>query len=151
MKVLFLDDIPQVADAGQVKDVAAGYARNFLLPRGLAVAATRGREQELDQQRQANTRRKAKVTAESKALAELLEGQRVTVNARAGEGGRLYGSITTADIAAALERVTGVPVDRRKIELEGALRTIGDHPVTVRLTHDAVATITVVVEAKSRS
>ncbi|MBI2911802.1 MAG: 50S ribosomal protein L9, partial [Chloroflexi bacterium] len=63
MKVLFLDDIPQVADAGQVKEVAAGYARNFLLPRGLAVAATRGREQDLDQQRQAITRRKAKVAA----------------------------------------------------------------------------------------
>lgn len=150
MKVLFLEDIPQVADAGQIKEVAAGYARNFLLPRKLAVAATPGREQELDQQRQANTRRRAKVTAESQALAELLEGQRISINARAGEGGRLYGSITTADISVALERVTGVPVDRRKIEVESPLRTVGDHPVTVRLAHDAVATITVVVEPKSR-
>ena len=151
MKVLFLDDIPQVADAGQIKEVAAGYARNFLLPRGLAVAATPGREQELEQQRQASTRRKAKVAVEAQALAELLEGQRITVRARVGESGRLYGSVTAADISAEIEKVTGVPVDRRKIELENPLRTQGDHPVTVRLAHDAVATITVAVEGLSPS
>lgn len=151
MRVLFLDHIPQVADAGQIKEVAPGYARNFLLPRGLAVAATPGREQELEQQRQASARRRAKVAAEAQALAELLEGQRITVRARAGESGRLYGSVTAADISAEIEKVTGVAVDRRKIEVGGLLRTLGDHPVTVRLAPDAVATITVAVEGLSPS
>lgn len=146
MKVLFLEDVENVAVAGQVKEVAPGYARNYLLPRKLAVAATPGNLKAREQHLQALQRRQAQAQTEARSLAQRLDGASVTVQARVGAGDRLYGSVTASDIATALEQLCGAPVDRRKIELAEPLKSLGTHPVTVRLSKEAVAQVQVVVE-----
>lgn len=148
MRVLFIQDVLNVADAGQIKDVADGYARNFLLPRQLAVPATKGQQKQIEQHLQSIERRRLRELDGLKALAASLDGQTVTIVARAGENGRLFGSVTTSDIAAALEPVAGKPVDRRKIDLTEPIRVIGEHPVSIRYGKDIQATVTVVVEGE---
>jgi large subunit ribosomal protein L9 len=146
MQVLLLRDVDQLGQAGEVKRVGDGYARNYLFPRGWAVLATPGAIKQAGQQRHANATRQAKALSEAQALAQRLDGLTVTFQARAGEGDRLYGSITNADIAEALEEKIGEEVDRRKIDLKEPLKELGMHAVTIRLAPQAAAKITVVVE-----
>ena len=146
MEVLLLKDVVDLGDAGEIKRVADGYARNYLVPRGLAVRATPGAIKQAEKQRQAADRRQAQELSEAQALAQTLDGVSVTFQARAGETDRLYGSITNVNIAEALEEKIGQEVDRRKIEMEEPLKELGTHAITVRLAPGAEAKVTVVIE-----
>jgi large subunit ribosomal protein L9 len=146
MEVLLLKDIDQLGDAGDIKRVADGYARNYLIPRGLAVLASEGALKQAERLREARVRRRATELSQAQALAQLLDGQSITFQARAGEADRLYGSITSANIAEALEEKLDQEIDRRKIVLEEPLKELGTHAVTVRLAAEAEAKVTVVIE-----
>jgi large subunit ribosomal protein L9 len=146
MDVLLLKDVEDLGEAGEIKRVADGYARNYLVPRGMAVRATPGAIKQAEKQRQAASRRQAKELSEAQALAQVLDGVSVTFQARAGETDRLYGSITNVNIAEALEEKVGQEVDRRKIEMEEPLKELGTHAVTVHLAPGAEAKVTVVIE-----
>jgi len=146
MQVLLLKDVEQLGVAGEVKRVADGYARNYLFPRGWAVVATPGAVKQVKQIRLAETNRQAKAVSEAQALARLLDGLAVSFRARAGEGDRLYGSITNLAIAEALGEQVGREIDRRKIELDEPLKELGTHAVTIHLGPEAEAKVTVVIE-----
>jgi large subunit ribosomal protein L9 len=146
MQVLLLKDVQALGEAGEVKRVTDGYARNFLIPRGLAVAATDAAIKQAEQHRQAISRQQIKVLTEAQAFAQILDGVTVSFQARAGEGDRLYGSITNAHIADALTEKVGREVDKRKIDLEEPLKELGTHAVTIRLAPEAEAKIIVIVE-----
>jgi large subunit ribosomal protein L9 len=136
MEVILLKDVPRLGRAGELRKVAPGYARNHLVPKGLAVFATEGAAKELEQQQQLEARREKQLETEAQALAEELEGLTLTIYAKTGEKQRLYGSVTSGDIAEALEKETGRIIDRRKIELEEPIRQLGIYSVPVRLLSD---------------
>jgi large subunit ribosomal protein L9 len=146
MQVLLVKDVDELGQAGEVKNVANGYFRNFLFPRGLAVQATKGAIRQAEIARQAETKREAKALTEAQQLAQLLDGRTVTFEARAGETDRLYGSITNVHIGEKLEEQIEQEVDRRKIDLEEPLKDLGTHAVTVRLAPEVEAKVTVVIE-----
>jgi large subunit ribosomal protein L9 len=146
MEVLLLKDVEQLGQTGEIKKVADGYARNYLIPRGLAAIASPGAIKQAELQRQRDARRQAKELDEAQALAQELDGRTVTFQARAGESDRLYGSITNVNIAEALEEQVEKEVDRRKFEMEEPLKELGTHAVTIRLAPGAEAKITVVIE-----
>lgn len=146
MQVLLTKDVDQLGRAGDVKTVADGYARNFLLPRGLAIIATPGAIKQSQSLRQVQVQRRAKTLSHAQELARLLDGVTVTFKARAGESDRLYGSITNVNIAEALSAKIGREVDRRKIDLDEPLKELGDHAVTIRLAPEAEAKVMVVIE-----
>ncbi|HUV73018.1 MAG TPA: 50S ribosomal protein L9 [Anaerolineae bacterium] len=136
MDVILLKDVARLGQAGEVCNVAPGYARNHLIPQGLAVMATKGAVKELEQRQQAEARRQKQVEADAHGLAQELDGIALTIHAKTGEKDRLYGSITSGDIAAALEKESGISVDRRKIELEEPIRQLGIYTIPVRLLSD---------------
>jgi large subunit ribosomal protein L9 len=146
MEVLLLKDVDELGQAGDIKRVAGGYARNYLFPRELAVQATPGAIKQAELMRDAEARRAAQELSEAQALAQLLDGRSVAFKARAGETERLYGSITSANIAEALEEQVEQEVDKRKIDLEEPLKELGTHAVTIRLAPGAEAKVTVVIE-----
>lgn len=146
MEVLLLKDVEQLGEAGEIKRVANGYARNFLIPRGLAVIATPGAVKQVELQLESEARREAKELDEAQALAQALEGRTVTFQARAGESDRLYGSITNANIADALSEQVEQEVDRRKLEMHEPLKELGTHTITIRLAPGAEAKVTVIIE-----
>ncbi len=145
MKVLLLQDVPGLGKSGDVKDVAMGYARNYLLPRGLAVPATEGTVRTVQVQKQAKAEQAARRAQQMAALAEKMQQLTLTFRAKAGPTGRLYGSVTPAEIAEALERELKVPFDRRNI-LADPLRHLGEHQVPVRLSGNRVVPVRVVLE-----
>jgi large subunit ribosomal protein L9 len=147
MKVILTQDVPDLGDAGDIKDVATGHARNFLIPRGLAVAATRGAVKTAQVQKKVRKRQEIRLTEQAESLAERMAALTLTFQAKAGPTGRLYGSVTTADIAGALERELGVRLDRRKIQ-SGPLREIGEHTVSVQLSHEVEAQVQAVVRGE---
>ena len=141
MKVVFLQDVPNVAKAGEIKEVANGYARNFLIPKKLALVA---KPQTLSQTKTME-RMKAAENTELITLAHQIEGKEVILKAKAGAKDRLYGSITSADIASELSNTTGLVIDKRKIELEEPIRQLGSYKVAIRLAKDIVPKIRVTV------
>jgi large subunit ribosomal protein L9 len=141
MKVVFLQDVPNVAKAGEIKEVADGYARNFLIPKKLALVA---KPQAISQTKTVE-RTKAGENTELIALAHQIEGKEVILKAKAGAKDRLYGSITSADIASELSNTTGLVIDKRKIELEEPIRQLGSYEVAIRLAKDIVPKIRVTV------
>ncbi len=145
MKVLLLEDVDNLGLAGQVVTVADGYGRNYLIPRGLAKVATKGALKQADQVRKAGERKRARQLADAQDLARRIEGLTLTFQARAGEKGKLYGSITTADMAQRLERELDQEFDRRKI-ISDPLRQIGEHSVQIRLMTDVSVSLKVVIE-----
>lgn len=150
MKVLLLEDVYKLGRAGEVKRVAAGYGRNFLLPQGLAVLATPGALKQAEQIKQAAaTRRKAR-NEEMQDVAEQLSDIVLTFPAKASETGKLYGSVTTQMIADALSDEIGIEVERRQIDSQ-PLRSLGEHKVEVRLTVDLVPEITVIVHREGEA
>ena len=149
MKVVLQEDVKGLGAVGDVKDVADGYARNYLIPRRLAAPATPGALKNVEAQRAAGARRQAQQEAEARALAARLASTTLVLRARVGGQGRLYGSITAADIAAALDRELGAPFDRRKLELAEPIRELGAHTVAVHLGRDITASLTVQVEAEA--
>jgi large subunit ribosomal protein L9 len=151
MKVLLLRDQDKLGKAGDVKNVADGYARNYLLPRGLAVLATPSALKQAETIRKAEEKRRAQLHAEAQAVANQLAGTTLTFRALAGETGKLYGSITAHDIVEAIQREKGIELDKRKVELREPLRSLGTHTVSVRLATDLAPTVTVVVEAAEQA
>jgi len=148
MRVVFLQDVPNVAKAGEIKEVAAGYGRNFLIPKKLAALA----RPQVTSQIETRDKTKTKLNAELIELANQLEGKEVSLKAKAGAKDRLYGSITSADIAAGLNSATGLVIDKRKIELAEPIRQLGSYEVSIRLAKDIVPKIRVSVteeEAKA--
>ncbi|UPK43997.1 MULTISPECIES: 50S ribosomal protein L9 [Paenibacillus] len=144
MKVIFIKDMKGQGKKGQVKEVSEGYAQNFLLPRGIARPATDGNMKTLDNQKAAEDRRKQEEKAEAEALAKKLEAEVTELKAKSGEGGRLFGAITTKQIAEALA-AKGLKVDKRKIELDEPIRTLGVTQVTVKVHPEVKATLKVQV------
>ena len=145
MKVIFLQDVPNVAQAGEMKEVANGYGRNFLIPRKLARLANPSTIGALETQLTARAKRQTQTESELVELANRLEGKEVTLKARAGAKDRLYGSITSADIAAELENTDGLVVDKRKIKLAEPIHQLGSYEVAIRLGKDIIPKIKVTV------
>jgi len=142
MKVIFVQDVPNVAKAGEVKEVANGYGRNFLIPKKLALLAESPAsitQLKIKIQSQADTQ------AELIKLAQQLEGKDIILKARAGAKDRLHGSITSADIASELDRSAGIVIDKRKIELDEPIRQLGNYEVAIRLAKDIIPKIKVTV------
>ncbi|MDI3269613.1 MAG: 50S ribosomal protein L9 [Bacillota bacterium] len=151
MKVLLLKDVKGLGQAGQVVEVAEGYGRNYLLPRGLAADATPDVLEEVRQREARKERQRKKEREEALALRQAVEGKTLTLPARAG-GGKLFGSITTRDIAAAMEKEWGIKLDKKLLRLENPIKTPGAHQVEAHLYPGLDARFTVLVvpeEAKS--
>lgn len=146
MRIVFLENVEGVGQIGEVKTVADGYARNYLLPRKLAVPATPAALKQAEARAQAEAKRQAKIDEAARAQAAKLEGKSLTIAARVGEQGRLYGSVTAADIAEAIANALGQPeFDRRQIELEQPLREVGRYEVPVRLSRNVRTVVAVEV------
>ena len=150
MKVVFMEDVEGSGRIGEVRNVANGYARNFLLPRKLAAPATDHNIRLAQARAEAEAKRQAKLDAEAEALREKLFGQTITITVRAGEQGRLYGSVTTRDIAEALEGILGQPLDHRQVELEEPIRQLGSYEVPLKLSRNVHATVPVNVVAEGQ-
>ena len=144
MEVILREDIEKLGARGQVVKVAPGYARNFLLPKRMAVAATEANKKIVEQERQAHLRKEAKVQGEAQDLAKIMTGATVRIAQKAGENDQLFGSVTSKDIAEALA-AQNYNIDRRRIQLEEPIRQLGEYKVTVRLHKDVPVEITVVV------
>ena len=142
MEIILREDIDNLGTRGQVVKVAEGYARNFLLPKKLAVAATDSNRKIVEQERQAHLRKDAKEIGEAQELAKLVGAVTVTISRKAGESDQLFGSVTAADIADALT-AQKYNVERRKIQLDEPIRTLGEHKVSVRLHREVTAEVTV--------
>jgi large subunit ribosomal protein L9 len=145
MEVILREDVDKVGARGALVKVAAGYARNYLLPRKLAVPATSSNKKIVEQEREAYVRREAKAAAESQELAKLLENVTLTFRHKVGENDHLFGSVTAKDIAEGLE-AQRFHIERRKVQLDEPIRTLGEHLVTLRLHRDVSTQIKVIVE-----
>ncbi|HYA18523.1 MAG TPA: 50S ribosomal protein L9 [Bryobacteraceae bacterium] len=142
MEVILREDVDKLGSRGEVVKVAPGYARNFLLPKRLAVAATDANRKIVEQEKQAHLRKEAKLAGEAQDLAKLLGAVTLTIARKAGENDQLFGSVTAADISDALA-AQKYNVERRKIHLEEPIRTLGEHKVSIRLHRDVTAEVTV--------
>jgi len=151
MKVILTEVVKFLGEPGEVKEVANGYARNYLLPRKMAVAATPGAMKQIDQRKAAETRRIGKAEDDNRSLAATIEQQILHIKARVGTGGRLYGSVTSSDIAKALSDQLGQEIDRRHVELDENIHLVGTYQVPVRLVGRLVPKVTVVVEPDEAS
>ena len=149
MEVILLKEVKRLGQAGDVKKVADGYARNYLIPRGLAVPASEGVRQTLAQQAEARLRHQAQDKAAAEAKAANLQHIVLEFTAKAGDSGRLYGSITSADIAARLSEIIGEEVDKRKVLLEEPIKEAGQSKVDVKLHPDVKITVRVIVKAEA--
>ena len=147
MKVILIADVKNVGKKGDLVQVADGYARNYLLPRGLATEATEGKVKQLAQQQASAAKKKIKEEERSKELAARMDGLTVRVAGKAGEGGRLFGSVNNKDIAEALEKEHGIEIDKRKIILKEPIKQLGTFSVQVRLYQQVEAQIIVQVVA----
>jgi large subunit ribosomal protein L9 len=151
MKVVLRQDVDKLGEAGTVQNVSGGYARNYLLPQGLAVYATEGELKMAAHNQAVKDRKVARQEEQLRSLAEKIEGQKLSFEARAGENGRLFGSITASDIAEQLSGKVGEEIDRRRVQLDDAIRTVGDHTVTVHLVGRLRPSVTVTVTAEGGS
>jgi len=142
MDVILREDVEKLGTRGQLVKVANGYARNFLLPKRLAVAATESNKKIVEQERQAHLRKEAKVEAEAGDLAKLMAAVVVTIKQKAGENGQLFGSVTSKDIAESLE-TQGYNIERRKIALDEPIKSLGEFKVPLRLHREVTVEIAV--------
>lgn len=146
MKVIFLTDVPSKGQAGEVKVVSDGYARNFLFPKGLAQAATPGVAKQVEIGLRGKVTEESFHKEEMAKLAEQIEGIQIRLKAHVGSEDRLFGSITGANIAEELSSIVGATVDKRQVVLDNPLRQIGEYDIAVKLATDSVARIKVIVE-----
>jgi large subunit ribosomal protein L9 len=144
MEVILREDIDKLGSRGEVVKVAPGYARNFLLPKRLAVEANAANKKIVEQERQAHLRKEAKQKGEAEDLSKLLNGVSVTIAQKAGENDQLFGSVTSKDVADALAG-KNFTIDRRKIQLEEPIKQLGEYKIPVRLHKDVTAELTVLV------
>jgi large subunit ribosomal protein L9 len=143
VKVTFLEDVPNVARVGQTRTVADGFARNYLLPRRLAVIADSRAAAAIEGQLKKKIKQRELEDAEMAVLAEKIDGTVITIRAKVGENEKLYGSVTAADIAVALAGAAGREIDKKKVELADPIRQTGSQEVIIRLAHEITVTITV--------
>lgn len=144
MRLILTTDLPNLGKAGQTVDVAPGYGRNYLIPRGFAIIASPGNERNLVQQQKTRAAREAKTKADAQTLASQIESISLRIVRKTGASEQLYGSVTSLDIAALLKE-RGVTLDRRKIDLQTPLKTLGTHKVPIRLYPEVVAEVEVTV------
>ncbi|MFX0539039.1 50S ribosomal protein L9 [Ornithinimicrobium sp. Y1847] len=147
MKLILTQPVSGLGTAGDVVDVKDGYARNFLLPRKVATPWTKGGQKQVDAITSARAKREVKSAEDAAAAKASLESASVSVTARAGQGGRLFGAVTPSEIAEAIVAAGGPQVDKRRIEVPTPIRTVGEHPVHVRLHEDVSADLTITVVA----
>jgi len=148
VKIILQKEVEKLGVPGDVVTVADGYARNYLVPRGIAIPASKGAVRHAESLRRAHGTRVNKAKAEAEELAGALAAKPIVVSARAGEEGRLFGSITTADLAEEIARQAGETIDRRDIHLDEPIRSLGTHEVTVRLHPEVDAKLSIQVEAE---
>lgn len=147
MKVLLRKDITGVGRRGDIVSVSSGHARNFLLPRGLAIVATDGAVVQATSMRRARDLREAADRESAQAIVAELAKRTIQIQAKAGSEGRLFGSVTATDIAHAVDAQAGISLDRKSIEISSPIRTVGDHSVTVELFAGITGTISLTVSA----
>jgi large subunit ribosomal protein L9 len=147
VKIVLRSDVDNLGQKGDLVTVADGYARNYLVPKGLAIAASPGVTRQAEAMRRSRSVRDKREKEGAEATARQLAAKRVEIKARAGEGGRLFGSVTTTDIAEAVEAQTGVKLDRRKLSLE-PIKSLGTHEVSVRLHSEVEVPLTIEIVAQ---
>ncbi|MFE5870670.1 50S ribosomal protein L9 [Streptomyces roseoverticillatus] len=147
MKIILTHEVSGLGTAGDVVDVKDGYARNYLVPRGFAIRWTKGGEQDVAQIRRARKIREIATIEQANEVKGRLEGLKVRLATRSGEAGRLFGSVTQADVAAAIKAAGGPDVDKRRVEVGSPIKTLGAHQVSVRLHADVVAKLGIEVVA----
>jgi len=147
MKLILTREVAGLGLAGDIVEVADGYGRNFLIPRGSAIAWSKGAERQISQIKRARDSREIRDRSHAQEIKSQLERLNVTLGARAGSGGKLFGSISANDIATAVKQAGGPLLDRKRIQLPGHIKTTGSHSVTVELHPDVVATVPVQVTA----
>jgi large subunit ribosomal protein L9 len=148
MKVLLRSDVSGVGRRGDIVTVSSGHARNFLMPRGLAVPASDGTVRQSESMKRARQLREAADRESAQAIANELASRTISVSAKAGNEGRLFGSVTSADIAAAVAAQTGMTIDRKGIQIDEPIRTVGEHRVAVELFPEVTGTVTLSVSAE---
>jgi large subunit ribosomal protein L9 len=148
MKVILQKPVDKLGDPGDVVDVAAGYARNYLVPHGLAVRAEKGALKHAENLKRAHVSRQSKEKVEFETLAAALIASTVTIPARAGEEGKLFGSVTSGDIAEAIKAQTQIEVDRKDVHLEEPIRSLGTHEVRIHLFPEVEPVLTIEVIAE---
>jgi len=148
VRVVFLNDVDGIARAGEIKNVADGYARNFLLPRKLAAAATTSTVQQAESRAKAIAKEQDKLDEAANAVATQLSSAAVVIKARVGEGGRLFGSVTSSDIAEAINARSGGNVEHRQVVLDAPIKEVGTYEVPVTLTRNVRATVNIEVAAE---
>ncbi|MDR2114181.1 MAG: 50S ribosomal protein L9 [Bifidobacteriaceae bacterium] len=146
-KIILTHEVSGLGEAGDVVEVKDGYARNYLLPRNFATRWTKGAEKQIVAMRRATRAREMSSVEDALAAADKLRAATVQVPVRAGSGGRLFGTVTTADIAAAVKQATGFELDKRKIALPGRIKTIGDYTIEARLHESVTAPLNITVVA----
>jgi large subunit ribosomal protein L9 len=148
MKLILTADVPNLGAPGDIVEVKDGYGRNYLLPRSMAVVATRGAEKQVAAIKRSQQARQIRDLGHAKEVAGQLGGLAVTVKAKAaGDSGRLFGSVTAADVVEAIRAAGGPPLDRRAVDVPGQIKTVGTHPVTVRLHPEVTTELDVAVVA----
>ncbi|NMB46934.1 MAG: 50S ribosomal protein L9 [Firmicutes bacterium] len=147
MEVILTQDVKNLGKQGETVKVSQGYGRNFLIPRGLAVEATKSNLRHWQHQRKLDKERELKEKGDAEKVKDTLDGFELVMQARCGEGGRLFGSVTSTDLINAIQKETGIELDKRKLELEEPIKSIGDHKLRVRLLPGVTASLNVKVEA----
>ena len=148
MRIVLRADVDTLGNKGDLLEVSDGYARNYLVPRGLAIRATKGVVKQAEAMRRSRAARDARDREAAQGVADQLTGRRIEIKARAGEGGKLFGSVTAADVAAALQAQAGVEIDRRDLRLGEPLKELGAAEVPLRLHPDVEAVLAVDVVAE---
>ncbi len=148
MEVILVKDVKGLGNEGEVVNVADGYARNYLLPRGLALQATKANLRALKERRETRETKVRKELAAAEKIAKQLERSKVTIRRKAGEGGRLFGSVTSKDVADAIEEALGIEVDKRRIDLIEPIKAVGSYTVSMKLHSEVSTTIDIEVESQ---
>jgi len=148
MKLILTREVTGLGQPGDIVEVADGYGRNYLVPRGAAISWTKGAEKQISQIKRARDAREIRGLEHAQEIKARLEGLTVSLNARAGDGGKLFGSVTQADVVAALKAAGGPLVDKKRVHLPGHIKSVGAHTVTVELHPDVVATVPLNVRAQ---
>jgi large subunit ribosomal protein L9 len=147
MKLILTNEVPGLGLAGDIVEVADGYGRNYLVPRGSAISWSKGAEKQVSQIKRARDAREIRGLGHAREIKVELEKLRVTLAVRAGNGGRLFGSVTANDIVAAVKAAGGPLLDRKRVQLPGHIKTVGEHTVTVDLHPDVLAVVPITVTA----
>ncbi|HVE99765.1 MAG TPA: 50S ribosomal protein L9 [Rubrobacteraceae bacterium] len=148
MQVILKQDIDKIGQRGEIVDVSRGYVRNFLVPRGLAEMATPGRLEEVRREMEEAEERDRRMAERAGEVAATLNKSVITIEARTGEDERLFGSVTAANIASAIEKARGVRVDRRRVRLDEPIKSLGTHQVPIQVHGDVEASVKVIVVPK---